>query len=222
MSAQSASAPSPVSSSAEFCARRMTVFLWVFQTRRYPVIDDRTIRDVKLRIKGVLFSDEISGCARHRHYFPFGRMRHPREPAFQPGAEECRRTHRAGLQDGVDLPGYREGGFPSHSRHRIVYGVEALAAAPPPAETGHANLDTAFERPPEGEAGQNPPGGLDAFGPGGCVCPPSHRPRPFLPRSENPSDGHQLVRYVGKGCQSALKFDLYQPARRTTFWTSAC
>ena len=34
-------------------------FLWVFQTRRYPVIDDRTIRDVKLRIKGVLFSDEI-------------------------------------------------------------------------------------------------------------------------------------------------------------------
>ena len=34
-------------------------FLWVFQTRRYPVIDDRTIRDVKLRIKGMLFSDEI-------------------------------------------------------------------------------------------------------------------------------------------------------------------
>ena len=34
-------------------------FLWVSQTRRYPVIDDRTIRDVKLRIKGVLFSDEI-------------------------------------------------------------------------------------------------------------------------------------------------------------------
>ena len=34
-------------------------FLWVFQTRRYPVIDDRTIRDVKMRIKGVLFSDEI-------------------------------------------------------------------------------------------------------------------------------------------------------------------
>ena len=34
-------------------------FLWVFQTRRYPIIDDRTIREVKLRIMGVLFSDEI-------------------------------------------------------------------------------------------------------------------------------------------------------------------
>ncbi len=34
-------------------------FLWVFQTRRYPVIDDQTVREVKLRIMGVLFSDEI-------------------------------------------------------------------------------------------------------------------------------------------------------------------
>ena len=34
-------------------------FLWVFQSRRYPVIDGKAERDVKLRIMGVLFSDEI-------------------------------------------------------------------------------------------------------------------------------------------------------------------
>lgn len=34
-------------------------FMWVFQTRRYPVIDNRTVREVKLRLMGVLFSDEI-------------------------------------------------------------------------------------------------------------------------------------------------------------------
>lgn len=34
-------------------------FLWVFQTRRYPVIDNQTIQEVKLRIMEVLFSNEI-------------------------------------------------------------------------------------------------------------------------------------------------------------------
>ena len=34
-------------------------FLWVFETRRYPVIDDREEREVKRRITSVLFSDEI-------------------------------------------------------------------------------------------------------------------------------------------------------------------
>ena len=34
-------------------------FLWVFQTRRYPIVDDQTVREVKLRIMGVLLSDEI-------------------------------------------------------------------------------------------------------------------------------------------------------------------
>ena len=34
-------------------------FLWVFQSRRYPAIDDAPQREVKLRITGVLFSDEI-------------------------------------------------------------------------------------------------------------------------------------------------------------------
>jgi hypothetical protein len=34
-------------------------FLWVFRSRRYPLIDGRAEREVKLRIMGVLFSDEI-------------------------------------------------------------------------------------------------------------------------------------------------------------------
>lgn len=34
-------------------------FLWVFKSRRYPVIDGKAEREVKLRIMGVLFSDEI-------------------------------------------------------------------------------------------------------------------------------------------------------------------
>ena len=34
-------------------------FLWVFRSRRYPVIEGEAEREVKLRIMGVLFSDEI-------------------------------------------------------------------------------------------------------------------------------------------------------------------
>ncbi len=33
--------------------------LWVFRSRRYPIIDGKAEREVKLRIMGVLFSDEI-------------------------------------------------------------------------------------------------------------------------------------------------------------------
>ncbi len=34
-------------------------FLWVFRSRRYPVVHGEAEREVKLRIMGVLFSDEI-------------------------------------------------------------------------------------------------------------------------------------------------------------------
>ena len=34
-------------------------FLWVFRSRRYPTVDGRAEREVKLRIMGVLLSDEI-------------------------------------------------------------------------------------------------------------------------------------------------------------------
>ena len=34
-------------------------FLWVFRSRRYPMVDGKAEREVKLRIMGVLFSNEI-------------------------------------------------------------------------------------------------------------------------------------------------------------------
>ena len=34
-------------------------FLWVFRSRRYPTVDGKAEREVKLRIMGVLLSDEI-------------------------------------------------------------------------------------------------------------------------------------------------------------------
>lgn len=36
-------------------------FLWVFPSRRYPTVDGKADREVKLRIMSVLFSDEIPG-----------------------------------------------------------------------------------------------------------------------------------------------------------------
>ena len=39
--------------------RRDDRFLWVFESRRYPTIHGEAEREVKLRIMGVLFSDEI-------------------------------------------------------------------------------------------------------------------------------------------------------------------
>ena len=39
--------------------RRDDRFLWVFQSRRYPTVDGKAEREVRLRLMGVLFSDEI-------------------------------------------------------------------------------------------------------------------------------------------------------------------
>ena len=36
-------------------------FLWLFRSRRYPVIDNQAEREVKLRIMEILFSDQIPG-----------------------------------------------------------------------------------------------------------------------------------------------------------------
>ncbi len=39
--------------------RREEKFLWVFRTRRYPMIDDRMQREARQRVVGVLFSGDI-------------------------------------------------------------------------------------------------------------------------------------------------------------------
>ena len=44
--------------------------LWVFRSRRYPAVDGTAEREVKLRIMGVLFSDEIPEPARRDDHRP--------------------------------------------------------------------------------------------------------------------------------------------------------
>ena len=43
--------------------RKEDRFLWVFRSRRYPLIGGKAEREVKQRIMGVLFSDEIPSRA---------------------------------------------------------------------------------------------------------------------------------------------------------------
>ena len=43
----------------EILTQREDRFLWAFRSRRYPVIDGKAEREVKLRIMGVLFSDDL-------------------------------------------------------------------------------------------------------------------------------------------------------------------
>ena len=89
-------------------------FFRVFQRPHYLVIDDRTIREAKQRIREVLFSVEIPDV---------------RNIVIVSLADACgifegllssqELKNAAGriehvCADGVDLPGYREGGFPSY------------------------------------------------------------------------------------------------------------
>ena len=120
-------------------------FLWVFQTRRYPVTNDRPVREVKRRITEVLFSDEIPDVRDIVSHHPCPCMRHIRRLAVRPGTEERRRAHRADRQDGVDLPGRREGGGPPRSEN------QGNGAAGPD-YTGTHDVRYAMERPPRGRA----------------------------------------------------------------------
>ena len=43
----------------QILTQREDRFLWAFRSRRYPVIDGKAEREVKLRIMGVLFSDDL-------------------------------------------------------------------------------------------------------------------------------------------------------------------
>ena len=86
-------------------------FLWVFQSRRYPVIDGEAEREVKLRIMEVLFSNEIPDPTGHRADLSRGRLRYPQGAALRPGAGTRVRAHRSGAQAGPDWPGSIEGGL---------------------------------------------------------------------------------------------------------------
>ena len=81
-------------------------FLWVFRSRRYPMVDGQAEREVKLRIMGVLFSNEIPSPPRRGGHLPGPRLRHLRRAAVQAGAGAGRRAHRAGAQARPHRPGH--------------------------------------------------------------------------------------------------------------------
>ena len=93
-------------------------FLWVFQSRRYPVVDGKADREVKLRIMEVLFSDEIPDPRGHRDRVPGGGVRDLSRIAVAAGTGTRIRPNRAGAQAGPDRPGGLAGGL----GHRDVAG----------------------------------------------------------------------------------------------------
>ena len=104
MPTRSAKPRSPGSSKWAFWRSEEGRFLWVFRSRRYPIVDGKAEREVKLRIMGVLLSDEIpdprdiaiiglcDACGILDH------MMAPRELA------QARAAHRPGQQAGPDRP----------------------------------------------------------------------------------------------------------------------
>ena len=89
--------------------RQEESFLWVFKSRRYPAVDGKADREVKLRIMSVLFSDEIPDprdivivcLAEACGIFP--------GVAVPAGTDARVRAHRAGAQAGPDRAGHLAG-----------------------------------------------------------------------------------------------------------------
>ena len=75
-----------------------TRFLWVFGSRRYPVIDDREEREAKLRLMDVLLSDKIPDPPRRGAHLPGGLRFRVRGDPQRARAAPRRRAHRAGAQ----------------------------------------------------------------------------------------------------------------------------
>ena len=75
-------------------------FLWVFQSRRYPMVDGKEEREVRLRLMSILFSDEIPDPRDIVFAEPDGRVRHPAGHVVTPRAQQRSRTHRTGAQAG--------------------------------------------------------------------------------------------------------------------------
>ena len=99
-------------------------FLWVFKSRRYPMVDGEVQREVKLRIMGVLFSDEIPDPRGYCHHL-FGRRLWDIQEHILVTRIRCRRSpYRAGSKVGSDWSGDDAG----HTRYRTDVSVIAPTA----------------------------------------------------------------------------------------------
>ena len=92
-------------------------FLWVFRSRRYPMIDGRVEREAKLRIEDVLLSDDAPDPRGRGHDLPPGRLRHPRRHLLGTGNGARPAPCGATPQDGPHRPRGRQ----RHRRHRRVH-----------------------------------------------------------------------------------------------------
>ena len=91
--------------------------LWAFRARRYPTIDGKAEREVKLRIMQVLFSAEIPTPRGHRDHLSGRRLPHLQPDHAGAAGGAVAGEDRRGAQDGSDRKGRRR----SDSRHRGVH-----------------------------------------------------------------------------------------------------
>ena len=100
-------------------------FMWVLRTRRYPIDDYKAVREVKLRIMGVILSEDIPE-ARDSHHLARRRLPHLRRPAVRPGTEGGGAADRPDPPDGPDRPGSLEGGDGNRNVPRHGFRSDAL------------------------------------------------------------------------------------------------
>ena len=122
-------------------------FLWVFRSRRYPMVDGTAEREVKLRIMPGAVQRRDPGPARRRDHLPGRRMRPLQGAAVEAGAGSGDDPHRSGPQAGPDRPGDVAG----DRRHRDVHCL--LGGGSPLLAVGSGGSPHAGPLPTRGEGG---------------------------------------------------------------------
>ena len=80
-------------------------FMWMFRSRRYPMIDGEAEREVKLRIMEVLFSDVIPDPRGHYDHLPGGCVRHLQGAVVSAAVGAGSAAYRTGAEAGPHRPG---------------------------------------------------------------------------------------------------------------------
>ena len=93
--------------------RREDRFMWMFRSRRYPLIDGEAELEVKLRIMEVLFADVVPHTPGCRHHMPGRCLRDLHRTALRRRLPGGAAAHRTRSPDGPDRPR----GSGRHPRH---------------------------------------------------------------------------------------------------------